>query len=57
LKKSVLPWGIAVQIKETGAMVIDNYRHTPVLLLYLQIRLVIHRIEELAAIIIMNKPS
>jgi hypothetical protein len=30
LKKSVLPWGIAVQIKETGAMakVIDNYRHT-----------------------------
>jgi hypothetical protein len=27
LKKSVPPWGIAVQIKETGAMakVIDNY--------------------------------
>jgi hypothetical protein len=48
LEKSVLPWGIAVQIKETGAMaklLIIIGIQIPVLLLYLQIRLVLNSIE------------
>jgi hypothetical protein len=48
LKKSVLPWGIAVQIKETGAMaklLIIIGIQIPVLLLYLQRRLVLNSIE------------
>jgi hypothetical protein len=48
LKKVCTPWGIAVQIKETGAMaklLIIIGIQIPVLLLYLQIRLVLNSIE------------
>jgi hypothetical protein len=48
LKKSVLPWGIAVQIKRQvlwQKLLIIIGIQIPVLLLYLQIRLVLNSIE------------
>jgi hypothetical protein len=61
LKKVCTTLGIAVQIKETGAMakVIDNYRHTNTCIVIPSDKTCVefYRIEELAVIIIMNKPS
>jgi hypothetical protein len=62
LKKSVLPWGIAVQIKETGAMakVIDNYRHTNTCIAVIpsdKTCVEFYRRGTGSTIIIMNKPS